>query len=340
LSDSSRRNFDTLQCGRGLAALAVVCFHANLTLGLPKYFGKDPAHIFLSGFSGIYYFFVLSGTVILLSHWDQVGLVHNPTGFYLKRFKRIYLPLWGALLFLIPVLADRISALDIFLAFSALPAVRENVLAVEWTLRHEVLFYVVFGIFLWRPIAGSVVLTGWITSSLLVPFFQFSFPWSFILSPLHFLFAAGMAGAVAIKRRIGPPIATTLVGAGFFASTWTIQAGGISLPSTVWPILYGTGAAFLIVGLARLETVRALPIPRFFRALGDASYSLYLVHFPVVSLCAKLAKYLVPFPQYVLLLIIFSTIVLVSIACGFAFHFLIERPVLRLRYFVASTAAK
>jgi len=340
LPDKSRRNFDTLQCGRGLAALAVVCFHANLTLGLPKYFGEEPSHFFSSGFSGIYYFFVLSGTVMLLAHWDQIGLVHNPAGFYLKRFKRIYLPLWGALLFIVPALANRISPFDIFLAFSALPTVHENVLAVEWTLRHEVLFYVVFGIFLWRPIAGGVILAAWIASSLLGAFFPILFPWSFLLSPLHFLFAAGMAGAVAIRRRIGPPVTTSFVGVSLFASTWVIQAGGVSLPGTAWPILYGVGAAFLIVGLARLETVRALPIPRFLRALGDASYSLYLVHFPIVSLCAKLAKYLVLRPQYALLLIIFSAVVLVSIASGFIFHLLVERPMLRLRYSMASTIVK
>jgi peptidoglycan/LPS O-acetylase OafA/YrhL len=330
LSEVKQRNFETLQCGRGLAALAVVCFHANLTLGLPKYFGKEPAHIFSSGFSGIYYFFALSGAVMALAHWDQIGKIQSPWDFYLKRFKRIYLPLWGALLFIIPALATHISAYDVFLALSILPSPHENILAVEWTLRHEILFYLLFGLFLWRPVFGGILLALWFTASLRSIYVQRSFPIDFITSPLHILFLMGMAGAAAIRFEVRLSSTISIAGSLIFLSTWIAQARGAHLSGTELSLAYGAGATFLIVGLARLEVIRALKIPRPLKMLGDASYAIYLVHFPIVALCSKIAASAIKYPNAPLLSLSFLATTSVAVASGLFFHILIERPIMRL----------
>src|SRR5690242_3301942 len=180
-----QENLQTLQCGRALAALAVVLFHANLTLSLPKYFNREVFHFFAAGFSGVYYFFVLSGTVMVLAHWDQIGRVQSPASFFAKRFVRIYLPLWATLLLLLaPLMWMGVSLADIGLAFSGLPARKETALAIEWTLRHEILFYCLFGLLLWRPRTGAALLSLWYAGSVLATATAFPFPVSFILSPL------------------------------------------------------------------------------------------------------------------------------------------------------------
>ena len=46
----------------------------------------------------------------------------------------------------------------------------------------------------------------------------------------------------------------------------------------------------LLMGLAAEEKWVRLPIPKFICRLGDASYSVYLVHYPAVSVLCKFAK--------------------------------------------------
>jgi peptidoglycan/LPS O-acetylase OafA/YrhL len=240
--------------------------------------------------------------------------------------------LWATLLFVIPAIATRITAADAFLAFSILPAPRENVLAVEWTLRHEVLFYLIFGLFLWRPMWGTPLLALWFMSSLLSVFLPSSFPIAFIISPLHILFALGMLGAVAIRHEMHFPKVMSTLGALIFSLTWVAQVENIQLPGVAWPLIYGTGATLLIVGLARLEKMKEFSPPRILKMLGDSSYALYLVHFPIVSLCAKLATALIKTPSSALLILSFLATILLAVVSGLIFHVLIERPAMRLRF--------
>ena len=330
VSDPARFNFQTLQCGRALAALAVVLFHANGTLALPKYFGIQPAHVFSSGFSGIYYFFVLSGAVMVLAHWRQIGQRQSPRNFFIKRFVRIYLPLWAVLAIIVPLLAGRAGLGDILLAFSALPAGQENILAIEWTLRHEILFYALFGVLLWRPRLGMALLGLWLAASGLTALWNIPFPIDFLLSNLHLLFGAGMLGAVAIVKGWGPPRPIAAAGAILFALAWLSQVLSIQSLETMSVWLYGAGALLLIVGFAQMEVHQGLTTPKFLQQMGDASYSLYLVHFPVISLCAKLFFWLNGRAGGLPLIFYFVMTVGIAVACGFAFHKCIEAPLLRL----------
>lgn len=323
---TSHRNLQTLQAGRGLAAVAVVFFHANLTLALPKYLGQETLHVFYSGYSGIYYFFVLSGTVMMLAHWDQIGRHASPWNFFRKRFNRVYLPLWVVLLGLIPFLFNHLSPSDVALAFSAVPSSTEPILAVEWTLRHEVLFYALFGLLLWRARLGSILLAIWFLGSLAAPFL--AFPYGFVLSPLHLLFGMGIGAAVAIKRWDAPwPL--PLLGVGILIATILSNAYGPSFNDGIWASCYGLGSLLSIVGFARLEHTHGLTVPAPLRKLGDASYSLYLVHFPVVSACAKVMTVIdkkigpLPVTSY------FLATVAICIGAGLVFFMAIERPIMR-----------
>ena len=58
----------SLQLGRAFAALAVLLYHTNATLALPKYLGRDMLPALWGADAGVHYFFVLSGFVIWLAH--------------------------------------------------------------------------------------------------------------------------------------------------------------------------------------------------------------------------------------------------------------------------------
>ena len=97
------RSLNTLQAGRAVACLAVLLFHTDFILTLPKYLGRDIFPIFNAGSAGVQFFFVLSGFVILFVHQKDVDKSSKLAEFLWKRFRRVYPTLWIVLLLIIPV---------------------------------------------------------------------------------------------------------------------------------------------------------------------------------------------------------------------------------------------
>lgn len=92
-----RNSIDTLQAGRAFAALSVLLFHTNVTLGLKKYLGTDVFPIFNAGNSGVQFFFVLSGFVIFYAHRSDLGRSQQLGRYMFRRFSRLVPPLWVVL---------------------------------------------------------------------------------------------------------------------------------------------------------------------------------------------------------------------------------------------------
>ena len=103
---------------------------------------------------------------------------------------------------------------------------------------------------------------------------------------------------------------------------------GIGMPDELTPIYrmlyFGFPASLMIYGLLGSK----LPISPYFVSLGNASYSLYLLHVSVLSLLIRLvlltrASFI--FSNFIGSLILFIT----TIAIASAFHLLIEKPLIR-----------
>lgn len=326
----------SLQAGRALAALAVVLYHLNGSVfGNANYWPEPFNPIFASGFSGVEYFFVLSGFLMAHVHWDQIGQRNNPAHFIRKRFLRIYPAYWltmaGALALLLATGNLKTPPLSILREMALLPTEGLPTLAVAWTLQHEMMFYLFFAAFLWRPAIGGVVMGAWILTGLVGPFFRPAFPLSFLTHHTHVLFGLGMSAAWAFRHGVKSPLAVTLCGAALFSVAWYFGAAGDQgVPHTQalsWS--FGLGAALIIVGLAQLERDDRLRTPKALQFLGDASYSIYLVHFPAVTLIAdKIFDFglsaAIPKPFY------FLAILLAAVTAGIGFHIFIEKPIIRL----------
>ena len=341
-----RGALNTLQAGRAFAALAVLLFHANITLALPQYLGRGLYPVFNMGYSGVHFFFVLSGFVIMMAHGRHIGRPEKLGLFAWKRFRRIYPPLWAALLLaapmvlLVPAINHNlpIDLGGVLSAIALTPAKSEPLLTVAWTLRHEMLFYVVFGLAIWKPKLGLPVAALWLALSATLPWTGLSYPALFFFTSQHLLFAFGVLTFIAFdKGWVRRPAALLVAGLALFAVTWSLPLLKLPLHGIVGNWAFGLGAAMAILGAATLERSRGLPVPRWLVFLGEASYAIYLIHAPVMYLALELVMALPhgmrpPGPVQ------FWLTALVGLAAGVLFHLAIERPLLR-RFPVAKAAA-
>ena len=327
---ASRRSLDTLQLGRAFAALAVVCHHTTRTLAQPKYLGENVFPIFNAGDSGVMYFFVLSGFVIFLAHANDFGDRDNALRFVWRRVQRIYPVLWVALICVVPLVllmkAD-LSFYDLFSSFLLLPIEHEPIIDVVWTLRHEMIFYAIFALAIWKPRIGWTAGAVWLGLSFVQPIIFPAYPLSFVFHPAHVLFGLGiLAYWLFVSRNIVFPKLSLMLGILLFGGTWIAVAYGVVPKNAISTWCYGVGAMLMILGGVVLETKTALRMPRVLIFLGEASYSIYLVHFPALSGFAKLVTKLKErnVPDELL----FVMVAMGGVAVGVVFYLLVERPLL------------
>jgi len=299
----SRSTIYSLQAGRGLAACSVVLFHANLA---SRDFAGLEVVPFRYGYLGVDFFFVLSGFII---YHSTVGVKPLPD-YAWSRFRRIYLPYWpiGIGLALLYVLLPGVSASNRnwswFTTLTLAPIDASPALSVAWTLQHEVLFYLLFGVFYYARILWFG-LTAWaLAIAAGLPNLPFQ--------PVNLEFLFGIAAAVLYRRGHAHPAWTVCALAALAA--WI----GLGALEACRPLV-GLALAFVIAPIAQLEREH-FSVPRWLVLLGAASYSIYLAHAPLVSIAARFAgEGTLP------------VAVLLGIAGGLGYHALVERPLCGLK---------
>jgi exopolysaccharide production protein ExoZ len=331
------RSLNTIQATRAVACIAVLLYHTDVTLNLPKYFGHDVFPVFRGGGSGVQLFFVISGFVILLAHEKDLDKPAKITAFLWKRFRRIYPPLWIVLMLITPVyllfpgygVGHEGGAASILSTFLLYPVPADYLLTPAWTLRHEVLFYLLFSLVIWRKSVGLLVVTLWLALCMFIPWTNADFPLSFLFSSNHLLFAFGMAACICFKG-IKPCKAVALAGAMSgavgFVSVWHADIIGVLTLRDVMNVLYGAAASVTILSLVLLERDWGLRVSRPLVFLGEASYAIYLVHYPALSIAVKTIRRMrwsLEGERVAFLISAFSALV-----AGVMFHLMVERPVL------------
>jgi peptidoglycan/LPS O-acetylase OafA/YrhL len=170
---SAKKHLEGLQLFRGFAALAVALHHARL--GTSAFVQEIPAPIEAllgQGFLGVDFFFVLSGFIILHTHYDDPRSVSAAAVYAFKRITRIYLPylpITGAVIIaylLFPALSQSDRTWGWFTSLTLLPSIHEPALPVAWTLVHEIVFYLLFLVFfVSRRIFAASIACGAVCSS-------------------------------------------------------------------------------------------------------------------------------------------------------------------------------
>lgn len=347
----------SLQAGRAIAAILVLLYHLGRVIAAEKYFGIEAfAFPFSFGGVGVEFFFVLSGFIITRAHRNDLFSPQRFRAYLGKRLVRIYPTYWliFASVYLtalaLPALRETVphDFLSITKALLLIPqlgpdlaATTAPVLIVAWTLQYEMLFYLLFGIFILNKQLSILTLGSFILFfGYFTIFPSHNFLITFLSSPFILLFAMGVCIAQwASWSHFTLRNATYYGGAGllllFGKILDTLILGNLLEDQEI--LIYGLASSLIILGLVKYEehdrTFGAHPL---IQSIGNASYVLYLLHVPFISLMAKILKELglTDWGLTGAVLANFSMLIL-AVMTAVLIHRHIERPLLnRMRAFL------
>lgn len=329
---------ESVQALRGIAAIAVVFFHTYQFELDPRYFGQAPMGGFWAwGMHGIDLFFVISGFIMAHVHFDDFIQGIGWRRFFVARVSRIYAPYLPVLAilavayFAVAGLGSE-SGVDVrdpltILRSAILWPGTNGLLPVAWTLEHEIVFYFVVMIALMRPAIGVVLFVGWQLYALTAGHGGSDFA-KFLMGPYEIEFAFGI-GCMQIVRHF--PVTNyprLILGAGsflFFAlALYTTYVHDFVPVTYVSTISYGLASSVVLVGAVYCERAGYVAIPWLASFVSGASYSIYLVHYPLISLLSKLlVRFGLARPE--LVNVGFVGLSITSIAAGCLYHVAVER---------------
>lgn len=315
----------SLQYLRAIAALGVVLVHAAERRGWRFDIGQ----------MGVDLFFVLSGLMMWLI---AERMPRSPHRFFADRLARIAPTYWLATVFVLLMwVAGMKAGLDqpdlwhTIKSFLFIPAEypgKEKIYPLVipgWTLNYEMFFYAIFTVALF---AGRklrlAILTGAIAG--LVVAGQVTRPEGAIAAsytdPIMLEFLAGVWLGVLWTSRVavapGVSVALLIVGIGATGLLAWLA------PDAPRVFAWGAPAVLIVAGVGLFERARTVATWPWLLLLGDASYSIYLWHFPTNTFWDRLAQ-AIDAPDWLAVIIMIAG----GVAFGVAAHLLIEKPIRR-----------
>ncbi|MGD9801327.1 MAG: acyltransferase family protein [Parvularculaceae bacterium] len=319
-----RRTVLSIQYLRAVAAILVVIFHAS-----------DNA--FSIGMSGVDIFFVISGFIM----WTTtIAAGTSPQTFMERRLIRIVPLYWAMTLFTafislsppslglgydVAYLVRSLLFLPSDVSIPGHPLLLVPVLQVGWTLNLEMFFYAVFALGLFLPPRARLWFVG---AAISTPVFlglvvgdRLPVALRFYTRPELLEFVAGVLLGAAYAHGRSPKGAAPAV---------LLCAGAVILAAAGQPALnfraldWGLPALMLCAGALAFEDGLHRRPSVLMKLLGDASYSIYLVHIPMLAVLRKLFGWSAggPFDAG-------RTLTLTALASAgcVAVYFLFEKPV-------------
>lgn len=320
--------YDSIQFLRAIAALMVVVLHTHIPFG-PEAKAQLLWWPGLSdhGWMGVDLFFVISGFIIA----HVLGKPNVALGSYFwRRFLRIYPLYWLVMLAGLycywrwnwfAYAYDTLGTQGMAMSFLILPLEPHPFWEPGWSLEHEVIFYVIAALV--APFLGlralAAVMLGLGAAGLL-----FHPGWDYhLLARPQLLFGAGVCAYLlrATSWKMVLPFAAAGLGImyGHYYET-------LPMPQWVADIATAAGFAGLVVVAVDVER-QGWRVPRFMIAIGNASFSLYLLHWLVIPFAGRYAWSLGGPPELWRWIIVAVSIVLALLSFRF-----IETPLIRFSH--------
>jgi exopolysaccharide production protein ExoZ len=344
---NQQKNLQLIQMLRGIASVLVVLLHItiNFSGSLNRPFLFD---MFKFGGSGVDIFFVLSGFIITYSNRSILSKPSMPGWFLKRRFTRIFPIYWIVItVFLLLQLAFASfytnpfdwSFKNLLSTFLLLPG-HVMVNGVSWSLTNELFFYLLFTLAIIIPSKKTIAFIGAVYFLLVlllsVTGYSTGNPYlSLVIFPMNIEFLLGVLIALTIDKLPKGWLYTLFVAGIFIFGIGAFYRNNdlLLLNSNMSEgldrvILFGFPSFLIIAALVKWELSNNVKVKNIFLQLGDASYSIYLVHLPIVAAFYKIiAKMQVKNNGLIYLL----TILLLVGVCflGIMIYHKIEKPLIK-----------
>lgn len=343
------KQITNIQALRGIAALLVFIAHI---IGAERDYGGGESllpHFLHMGESGVDLFFLISGFIMVYvtgsnGHSEDYHKGHGyiqSIQFFYRRAARIYPLYWVLTLGLLVLYAGKkilfaeATPIDNYVSsFLLLPDKQFPIIPVGWTLVHEMYFYIIFSVFLlfhrkYLPLLlcawGVVVLVGELLDLREIN------PWfAVVFSPLTFEFLLGAAIAFLALRNIFPSPKILLL-----FSTLALLIMFIPYADTLYPawvadhwrrtLLFSLPYGLMLWGAVGFEWTRSICAPSWLVKMGDASYSLYLIHIPMFLVVGKTLS-LVSGPGILDNIFLIAVYLVSGVVAALFVHHYIEKP--------------
>ena len=273
-----------------------------------------PIHLFWAGSEAVLIFFVLSGVVLSLPFFESGNSHHGWSGYYPRRIIRLYFPVWGALVFaaiLLPIfrhltlqggsvwLSHTVQSMRMVNIYSfandaLLLGEPGKVIGILWTLKAEVGFSLLLPIFIvsakiTRRLPATIAIAA-LSAAMIVGVVVGSF-W------ILYLPVFGLGVVLAVRNEQLKSFCSRLNGLqwtvfgvlaiALLLNRWLLAnipgVNDSTATTNAYEIVLGAPGAAMIVVLAwHCKPVTNCLNSKFAQWLGSRSYSLYLIHFPIL----------------------------------------------------------
>lgn len=292
-----KRNLDSIQFLRAVAVLLVVFFHYRFDL---SYFITNSATLFFNGSIGVDLFFVISGFIIYFVTDNNKSGFNASISFIFKRVIRVIPPYF--IMTMVFVYFGGYSIDNLMNSLLFLPSTTSEApfygypsLVVGWSLNYEIYFYLAafIGILAFKNKKWLFVTLGIMTiiitpaivkgNLLLSSTFNYGIKsayLSMITNSIIIDFVFGvLCGWITKNVTFSSKIVVSLsiISIFFFTAVYFI-----GFRSEHGPILWGFASFMLVLSFVELEKKQLIYIPKTMTAIGDISFSIYLIHIPVL----------------------------------------------------------
>lgn len=308
----SSQKIDSIQVLRGIAALSVVMFHFRSFL-VPE--GADrsyPDALFGWGAIGVDLFFVISGFIMHYVTSNKSSGVRTSAHFIINRAIRI-LPLYYIVLIFafltggamstfhyqdkIDNLISAITFTPYLNQYAPLYILESGMYNVRWTLNYELYFYLAFAIcllFKHRLIilaswfVAPVIISSLIFSQIIISTQGYSYHTvivKFITNPIILEFGMGVISGIIYKK-----FRDTYKGESLFLPAFVllpIVLGVYYKQLTAYNLYSGIAFSILVLVFALHDKTIVRVLPKFLITLGNISFSLYLIHNPLMGFLSR-----------------------------------------------------
>nr|WP_295921596.1 acyltransferase [uncultured Dyadobacter sp.] len=301
---------NSIQVLRGIAALLVTVYHLKEVMDTQDPFHREITFLFNSGPAGVSLFFVISGFIMVYITRTLQPSARNILQFFAKRLIRIW-PAYAVITlgycFLLSRLAPDAAYLRqlvlslLFIPASTAPAPFYGyaTLSVGWSLNYEIYFYLLitissfFNRFRWYAFFGLIALTlvglptcyGY-TSFKADRSLDLGIPYlNMIANPIVWNFVYGVVIGLAyansaMNERLSKLFSHRRVTYGMLSIViWQFVSGFLG---GFGPLEWGAGSAILFTTFVFHFQKQSQKFPPWLIHVGNISFSIYLLHLPVM----------------------------------------------------------